>query len=155
MLWEPITSQGGSFAVTIITVFATHRIDISKSLYKAKSPTCIPATENYMKGAFRILVAYGTFTWKESTFNLTKHEFSRVNTFFGSAVREGRLTRGYAKARSWILFVAVSRLVRCFNEFYFPTSMAGLLWRLPTGYVRIIVLKVEYHGLRYVYLAHT
>ncbi|KAJ5910250.1 hypothetical protein N7504_004893 [Penicillium tannophilum] len=63
---------------------------------------------------FRILLAYGVFTWED--FKFTRHDESRFQTWIDDTIQEGRLLNGASFVRTWIGFATLSRMIRSFIE---------------------------------------
>ena len=63
-----------------------------------------------------ILTDYGKFRWpnKKEKFKITKGDNVRINSWFDGAAREGRMVKGLQKAKAWIGFAVISRLVACY-----------------------------------------
>ncbi|OQD77494.1 hypothetical protein PENDEC_c002G00680 [Penicillium decumbens] len=68
--------------------------------------------EKTIRNAIQSLIEYGKFQWKDFAF--TQHDQSRINAFINACLAEHRLERGYAKERTWITFVTLSRMTRGF-----------------------------------------
>ncbi|KAJ5522257.1 hypothetical protein N7527_006372 [Penicillium freii] len=67
--------------------------------------------------AFKILLAYGEFTWTEGDgFQISRHDGRRLQSFLDDAVKAGRLIKGSWRKCTWIGFATLSRMVRAFVE---------------------------------------
>ncbi|KAK5703447.1 hypothetical protein LTR17_022089 [Elasticomyces elasticus] len=61
----------------------------------------------------QILKQYGDFTWGDR-FKMTKQDLLRIKVFVHDQVRNGKVTSGLAKKKTWIGFVTLSRMVRAY-----------------------------------------
>ncbi|RYN21317.1 hypothetical protein AA0112_g10335 [Alternaria arborescens] len=70
---------------------------------------------NTIISATKLIMAYGHFKWSEQDgFRMTAHDTSRFRSFLDKATRDGRLTTGKWKKRTWIGYAVLSRLVRAY-----------------------------------------
>lgn len=67
-----------------------------------------------IQNGLTVLLDYGIFKYN---YKPTAQEASHIKQFFDTAVADQRLLRGYALHRSWVGFVAVSRMIRSFLEY--------------------------------------
>ena len=82
-------------------------IDIVHSNFRGK-----PApSRSLVVGGLSVIASYGTFTYnKASSYELTAHDASRLQTWLDDAVKAKRLTKGRWQKRVWLGFSIVSRM---------------------------------------------
>jgi hypothetical protein len=90
----------------------SHTLTIAKLVVVEDKPG---PNKNTIISATKLIMAYGHFKWSEQDgFRMTAHDTSRFRSFLDKATRDGRLTTGKWKKRTWIGYAVLSRLVRAY-----------------------------------------
>ncbi|KAI9793441.1 MAG: hypothetical protein M1816_000335 [Peltula sp. TS41687] len=73
----------------------------------------------WLTSAFKILSAYGIFTYpKSSGYELTNRDGLRLHTFLDDAVKDGRLTKGLWHRSVWLNYMTLTRIGRSWLQYH-------------------------------------